>query len=267
MNPKLQEMIAGWRLRGNTNTEAQIAALLEQAQAARLLRTSACAVLLGEQYHLGGAQDTRRMAEALGIAAEDRVLDLACYIGGPARHLARDYGCRVTGVDLEEDYIAAAERLTQLCGLQERVRFLCCDAAAIPLPDGSFTVAWSQGSFPADLSWLGEIHRLLKPGGRVAFSGQIRRSPESDPKLLSLEEVAARTRDFGFRVIRAEDISEFDLEYGWYPLKRKLRENDAHYTALMGEAWVRQAYADLDIDTEAWRSGREGNGRVVAVRE
>ena len=58
-----------------------------------------------------------------------------------------------------------------------------------------------------------------------------------------------------------------NLEYGWYPAKRKLSENDAHYCSLMGEAWVRQAYTELDASIKSWRRGREGNGRVVAVKE
>ena len=65
----------------------------------------------------------------------------------------------------------------------------------------------------------------------------------------------------------AEDISEMDLEYGWYPAREMLRSNDAHYCSLMGEVWVHQAYAELDIDIESWRTGREGNGRIVAVKE
>lgn len=260
-------MVGGWRFGPGAPAEAQIAAMLEQAQATRLLRASTSAVLLGEQYHLGGAEDTRRMAEAVGLGAGDDVLDLACYVGGPARQVAREYGCRVTGVDISEECTAVAEKLTQLSGLAERVQFLCCPAEAVPVADGSFTVAWSQCSFPSDLGWLTEVHRLLAPGGRVAFTGLIRRTELSDPSLYSLEEACARVRDFGFRVRHAEDISEMDLEYGWYPAKQRLRERDQHYSNLMGECWVRQAYAELDIDIEAWRSGREGNGRIVAVKE
>ena len=64
----------------------------------------------------------------------------------------------------------------------------------------------------------------------------------------------------------SQDISEADLELGWCRSKQKLRESDEHYFHLMGEGWVRRAYAELDIDTESWRSGREGNGRVIAVK-
>jgi len=267
MNARLNEMMQSWHLCPGTAASAQIPALLESLQAAGLLRASTSAVLLGEQYHLGGAEDTRRMAEALGLTADDHVLDLACYVGGPARQLAREYGCQVVGVDISEDCIAIAEKLTQLSGLADKVQSLCCSADSVPLPDESFTVAWSQCSFPSDLSWLSEIHRLLVPGGRVAFTGLIRRSELSDRSLHSLDEIRVKVSEFGFRVISAEDISGMDLEYGWYPAKEKLRSNDAHYCSLMGGAWVRQACAELDICIESWRSGREGNGRIVAVKE
>jgi SAM-dependent methyltransferase len=173
----------------------------------------------------------------------------------------------VVGVDISEDCIAVAEALTRLRGLESRVSFHCCDAAAVPEPDGSFTVAWSQGSFPSDLRWLPEMRRLLAPGGRVAFTGLIRRSPTSDADLPSLEEAAARVADLGFRVISAEDISAADIEFGWLPKQRKLCEHAEHYLSRFGEGWLRRADSETRGDLESWRSGREGNGRIVAVKE
>jgi SAM-dependent methyltransferase len=259
-------MISRWRLDEGQDLGLQVAALLEQAQAAGFLRASMNAVLLGEQYHLGGPEDTRRMAAAVGITSADRVIDLACYVGGPARHLAGEYGCSVVGVDFSKDCIAVARRLTELCHLDDRVEFTCCDADAVPEPDGSFTVAWSQCSFPSDLSWLPEISRLLAGGGRLAFTGLIRRGPTSDPGLLSLDEVSARVAGAGYRVLEAEDISDMDLEHGWLAIREKLETNEAHYRSVFGNDWVQQARAELDKDTAAWRSGQEGNGRIVAVK-
>lgn len=151
MNAGPKKTVESWHLDPSSDASAQIPAMLESLQAAGLLHASKSAVLLGEQYHLGGVEDTRRMAEALEITAADRVLDLACYVGGPARQLARDYGCEVVGVDISEDCIAIAEKLTELCGLNDKVQFICCSADCVSLPDESFTVAWSQGSFPSDL--------------------------------------------------------------------------------------------------------------------
>ena len=99
MNSQLAELLSTWPLKSDESPDRQIVSLLEQAQGLGLARATTSAVLLGEHYHLGGVEDTRRMAEALEITAADRVLDVACYIGGPARYLAREYGCRVMGVD------------------------------------------------------------------------------------------------------------------------------------------------------------------------
>jgi len=83
----------GWRFEPGADTRAQIAAMLESIQAAGLVRASTNAVLLGEQYQLGGVEDTRRTVEALGLTGDDRVFGLACYVGGPARQLALEHGC------------------------------------------------------------------------------------------------------------------------------------------------------------------------------
>ena len=82
-----------------------------------------------------------------------------------------------------------------------------------------------------------------------------------------MDEAAERVRGFGFRATSAEDISDADIEHGWLPAQRKLREREEHYLALFGEGWVRRADAELQIDIESWRNGREGNGRIVAVKE
>jgi len=260
----------GWELRSDADQQQQVEALLEPLLVRGILpngHRSATAMFLGEEYHLGGAEDTRRMARIAMINAEDMVVDLACYVGGPARHLAREFGCRVTGVDLSPVHIAIAQRLSELTGLSVRTRFICASAEAVPVADGAFSVVWSQGAFPPDLSWLPEIRRLLRPGGRLAFTGQIWRSAQSEQGTLSLDEIRERLAEFGFRVIHADDISAFESEYGWLPARRKLAEDEERYRSLLGDDWVRWAYESLDADITAWRARRAGDGRIVAARE
>jgi SAM-dependent methyltransferase len=260
----------GWHLRPGSDHGVQIDALLEPLYARGVLpdgHESVDAVLLGEQYHLGGAEDTRRMARLAGITAADRVVDLACYIGGPARQLARECQCEVVGVDISDVHIAVAERLTELVGLIDSVSFVCASAEAVPLERESFTVAWSQCSFPHDLSWLKEMDRLLKPGGRLAFTGLIRRAACDDPAVLSLGEISQRVEAMGYRVLSAEDISDMDLEHGWLPALDKLNRDERHCVALLGTEWVEKARASIETDIAAWREARMGNGRVVAVKE
>ena len=81
-----------------------------------------------DQFHGGGLAFTRRLATLGGLAAGMRVLDVGGGLGGPARTLAVEFGCRVTVVDLAESYVEAGRMLTGLVGLEDRVDFLVGDA-------------------------------------------------------------------------------------------------------------------------------------------
>ena len=74
------------------------------------------------------------------------VLDVGGGLGGPARTLAVEFGCRVTVVDLAESYVEAGRMLTSLMGLDDRVTFHVGDALDLPFDDGAFDVVWTQNS-------------------------------------------------------------------------------------------------------------------------
>ena len=136
---------------------------------------SPTATVCGLQYHLGGEQDTVELAELAAITADDHVLDVCCYLGGPAIQLAESLGCRVTGVDLFEKFIMAASRIAELAGLSDRVDFRVGNATNLPFEDRRFSVVWSQCALHHDEAWLKEFHRVLTQGGRLAITFDIRR--------------------------------------------------------------------------------------------
>src|SRR5262245_13559725 len=63
------------------------------------------------------ADEYRRFFRHLGLTAADHVLDVGCGSGGPAVFLARDVGCRVTGVDVNEAGIRAGQALARDAGM------------------------------------------------------------------------------------------------------------------------------------------------------
>jgi len=125
-----------------------------------------------DQFHLGGARATRELMQRAGIARGMRVLDVGGGLGGPARTLATETGCTVTVLDLTEEYCAVGEMLTARTGLSDRVTFRHGNALDMPFPDGDFDAVWTQHSTMniADKERLyAEIHRVLRPGGRLAL--------------------------------------------------------------------------------------------------
>src|SRR4051794_38762215 len=125
-----------------------------------------------DQFHTGQKGATMRLAALAGIAAADRILDVGCGIGGPARLLAWLHGCRVVGLDLTPEFIRVAPRLTERTGLGDRVSFRQGSALAMPFADGEFDVVWAQNSSMniTDRDRLyGEIRRVLRTGGRFAL--------------------------------------------------------------------------------------------------
>lgn len=126
-----------------------------------------------EEFHIGGREASARLAELAGLAAGQRVLDVGAGIGGPARFLAHDLGCRVTALDLTEAFCAVARELNRRTGLADRVEVVHGNALDLPFPDGSFDVVWTQHAAMniEDRERLyAELRRVLPVGGTLALN-------------------------------------------------------------------------------------------------
>jgi ubiquinone/menaquinone biosynthesis C-methylase UbiE len=126
-----------------------------------------------DQFHGRGLDATEEIADLLDIAATDHVLDVGSGIGGPARYMAHRFGCRVTGIDLTAEFCDVARHLTQLLGLQDRVRFELGDALAMPFADDCFDGAYSMNvsmNIADKAAFFREIHRVLRPGAWLMLS-------------------------------------------------------------------------------------------------
>lgn len=125
-----------------------------------------------EELHMLGRSATVALAERAMITELDRVLDVGCGLGGPARYLAANLGCAVTGIDLTKELCDVGAELTRRVGLQDLVSIRQGDALELAFEDGSFDVVWSQhasmniGDKPR---LFAEMRRVLAPGGRLAL--------------------------------------------------------------------------------------------------
>lgn len=123
-----------------------------------------------DQFHGGGIVMTRRLARLGELAPGTRVLDVGGGLGGPARTLAVEFGCRVTMSDLTASYVQASALLSHLIGLGPSLAHVVADGLELPFASGAFDVVWTQNSGMniADKQRMYQgFHRVLSPGGRL----------------------------------------------------------------------------------------------------
>ena len=83
---------------------------------------------------------------------------------------AASQGCQVIGVDFSSEMIELAKPLMEK---HEYLTFLQGDAQELPMATGVFdavVVAFGLLHLPSPMRCLAEVHRVLKPGGRMAFT-------------------------------------------------------------------------------------------------
>lgn len=110
-------------------------------------------------------------ARLLGDVRGQRVLEIGCGAAQCARWLVTR-GASVVGVDLSLRQLQHSRRINDSAGVP--VPVLCGTATMLPIASGSVDIACSAfGAFPfiVDIDEaLGEVARVLRPGGRLAFS-------------------------------------------------------------------------------------------------
>jgi SAM-dependent methyltransferase len=115
-------------------------------------------------------QPAAALVNFAGVAAGNKLLDVATGTGVVAITAARR-GAQVSGLDLSPVLLERARANAALLDL--KIAFQEGDAEALPYPDASFDVALSQFGHmfaPRPEVTLAEMLRVLKPGGRIAFS-------------------------------------------------------------------------------------------------
>ncbi|MHB8510388.1 MAG: class I SAM-dependent methyltransferase, partial [Candidatus Dormibacteria bacterium] len=127
---------------------------------------------LMEDFHSSGRLATANLIEVAAISPDDRVLDAGTGIGGTARVLAHEVGCRVTALDLTSEYCEIAEWLNSAVALDSLIDVHQGDVLELPFEDTSFDVVVSQHvqmNIHAKDRLYSEARRVLRPGGRLAL--------------------------------------------------------------------------------------------------
>lgn len=135
----------------------------------------AAAYDLATDNELWREQVERLLPPAAQAPAPRRLLDLGCGPGGSAFVLAELLPTTtVVALDIAPKMVerARAHRRARWAHQRHQVELLVADAGRLPFPDGAFDLVTGHSFLylvPDRALVLREVHRVLRPGGRVAF--------------------------------------------------------------------------------------------------
>lgn len=126
---------------------------------------------------LSGGLDRRwraRAVRALGLTGRETVLDLCTGTGDLAIALCqrRRGAARVVGIDFAARMLSRAARKLDARGLDGRIGLVRGDALRTPVPAAAVdaaTIAFGIRNVEDPPRALAELHRVVRPGGRIAI--------------------------------------------------------------------------------------------------
>ncbi|MFB6164553.1 MAG: methyltransferase domain-containing protein [Haloarculaceae archaeon] len=177
--------------------------------------------------HAEAVDNTNRvLADAIGVGADDRVLDCGCGVGGSAAWLAAERDATVHGIDVVPMQLADARALARERGVADRVTLSRQDYARTGFPDDAFDVCWAVESVchgREKAAFVAEAARVLADGGRLvvadAFRTDAARSPADQramdrwqdawavPNLTTVAEFASLLESRGFAAVETREVT------------------------------------------------------------
>ncbi|XP_011270745.1 hypothetical protein, variant [Capsaspora owczarzaki ATCC 30864] len=241
-----------------------------------------------EQLHAGGWRMTKRIALELNLADSEgaegkHYLDLCCGEGASAIQLAKEYNCKITGIDIVEKAINRAKEQAKADKVEHLVTFVACNAFQLPFADGSFDAIFGQD--PDALSHQDRVHifreclRVLKPNGRFVFfhhwipglgfpedEAKAIDAKNEELKFLAMNNCNADTylkdmKTAGFVIDDAEDIGDLAAAH-----LRGVALSHYKKNGKIGDAWLQNNldYIDRGRRFGLWCTAhKEGSSQVI----
>ena len=118
------------------------------------------------------------------LSLGERVLDLGCGAGTDSLVAAQMVGAEghVTGIDMTAEMLAKARAAAAELGVTN-AEFVEGEVERLPFPDESFDIVISNGVIdlvPDKDAVFAELHRVLRPGGRIQIADVTIQNPVSE---------------------------------------------------------------------------------------
>lgn len=213
-----------------------------------------------------------RMAVAAAVGPGTQVIEVACGVGGTARHLVREYGALVHATNIAEAQLVEARELAQREGLGDRISFAFGDYHNLDVPSVAYDCWWCQEAllYAVDKRRvLEQALRVVRPGGRIVFTDLLltRAMPASERERFTTELKAPNMWAFQdwdrllgkmkIRLLERHDWSEH-VPLTFVRVADSLRSVRDEFADRIGREAVEGMEHRIGMQLEAARAGRLG---------
>ncbi|EHK99754.1 S-adenosyl-L-methionine-dependent methyltransferase [Glarea lozoyensis ATCC 20868] len=127
-----------------------------------------CRFAYGEGFYQAIARHEHYLAAKIGIKDGDKVLDVGCGVGGPAREIAKFSGAHITGLNNNDYQIERATHYAAKEGMSNQLKFVKGDFMQMSFEPETFDCVYAIEATvhaPSLEGVYSQIYRVLKPGG------------------------------------------------------------------------------------------------------
>lgn len=169
----------------------------------------------------------RVLAKIAKTRFNDKILDAGCGIGGSAIWLAKNFGARVTGINISRMQVEIARKLAKEGKVDNLVKFIVKNFVDTKFPKNSFDVVWGIESVchaENKKDFLSEAKRILKNNGRIIVAdGFLKKEDLTDeekrdmnkwlyewavPNLASINEFQKYLEELNFKNIELKEVTK-----------------------------------------------------------
>lgn len=208
------------------------------------------------------------LALRMGLKEGDKVLDVGCGVGGPAREIATFTGCHVTGLNNNAYQVSRANQITAAAGLSKQLNFVKGNFMELPFEAGSFDAVYQIEATchaPDSVACYSQIFNALKPGG--VFAGyewcvsddfdpndQAHAKSKAEielgnglPDMQKCKECVENLRKAGFEVTEYVDLAPLAEVPWWEPLAPTTFDLASFRTTVVGRTITRYMVMLLEL--------------------
>ena len=126
-----------------------------------------------DQYHARGIAATVDLGKRMPISQNQKLIDIGCGLGGPARYFAKQFKCFITGIDITPSFVQIGNEFNKLTSMTDKVELLVGNGEVLDFDNETFDGGYSQHvtmNISDRIKFFSEAFRVLKSGAFFAFT-------------------------------------------------------------------------------------------------